>query len=88
MTSKELTVLNKVGFHARPASMLIDAAKGFKSRVTVTKGDATIPLNSLISLMKLRVHCGDVVTIAADGEDEQAAVNKLAEMVNSKFGEE
>jgi phosphocarrier protein len=88
MVDKVITVTNKIGFHARPATKLITAAQKYQSSVTVIKGGQQTTLCSLISLMKLRVKCGDVITIKADGPDEEVALNDLVTLIESRFGED
>jgi phosphocarrier protein len=88
MVSKMVTVTNKVGFHARPASLLIHKAQGYKSSITLIKDDKHTNLDSLISLMKLRVKCGDQVTLSADGPDEGEALEGLVSLIENRFGED
>jgi phosphocarrier protein len=87
MVSKEITVINKVGFHARPASLLIHTAQKYQSKFVLTKNGQSTDLNSLISLMKLRVRRGDMVTLSADGSDEEEAINDFVTLIENKFGE-
>ncbi|GHU61418.1 hypothetical protein FACS189445_3400 [Spirochaetia bacterium] len=88
MVSKQVTVTNTVGFHARPASLLIHRAKNYQSSFTLTKNGLNTDLKSLISLMKLKVKCGDTVTLSADGPDEGKALEDLVTLIKSRFGEE
>ncbi|MDR1901304.1 MAG: HPr family phosphocarrier protein [Treponema sp.] len=87
MVEQEVAVVNKIGFHARPASLLIHTAQNYKSVVYITKNGQQIVLGSLISLMKLRVKFGDVVTIKAEGPDEAEALKNLVTLIENKFGE-
>ncbi|MDR3174205.1 MAG: HPr family phosphocarrier protein [Treponema sp.] len=88
MISKEITVTNKIGFHARPASLLIHTAQKYKSGFTLAKNGQKTSLDSLISLMKLRVKCGDVVTLSVEGPDEREAMEELVTLIKNRFGEE
>lgn len=88
MVSRQVLVTNKVGFHARPASLLIHAAQGYKSTFTLEKEGGQTDLGSLISLMKLRVKCGDTVTLSARGPDEETALKGLVALIENNFGEE
>jgi phosphocarrier protein HPr len=88
LTSEKVIVQNKIGFHARPASMIVNTAGKFKSETTISKGDKTVTAKSMINLLTLRVKMNDEIAISADGSDEQEAVKALVELVNSKFGEE
>jgi phosphotransferase system HPr (HPr) family protein len=87
MVSATLEVTNRIGFHARPASLLIDTAKQFSSAVTITKGDRTVGMDSLVALMKLQVKQGDMVTLSADGADEDAVLKSMVHLIEAKFGE-
>jgi phosphotransferase system HPr (HPr) family protein len=87
MVSATIEVTNSIGFHARPASLLIDTAKRFSSTVTITKGERTVGMDSLVALMKLQVKQGDMVTLAAEGADEDAVLNSLVHLIEAKFGE-
>jgi phosphocarrier protein HPr len=88
LTSEKVIVKNKIGFHARPASMIVNTAGKFKSEITIAKDDKTVTAKSMINLLTLRVKMNDEITISADGNDEQEAVHAMVELVNSKFGEE
>ena len=88
MTSQTVQILNKIGLHARPASMLVTAAGRYKSDITIINRDRSATAKSIINLLALRVKMNDIVTIHADGEDEKEAVTALVELINSKFGEE
>jgi phosphocarrier protein len=73
------TVLDELGLHARPAGMLSNTARGFSSKITVTKGGETVDAGRLFALMALQVKKGDVVTFAVEGDDEAEAVAALKE---------
>jgi len=88
MTTKELTILNKEGFHARPAQLWVQTASKFESSIKVKKDDMEADGKSMLGLMTLELTKGTTVTIEADGPDEEAAVKALEELVASKFGEE
>ena len=90
MFCKVVTVKNKTGLHARPASEFVSKAKSFACTVTIRKaGGEQEPVNakSMLRLLSLGLVQGTEVEIAADGADEAAAVNALVELVESGFGE-
>ena len=90
MYSKQTTVLNRSGLHARPASDFILEAKKYESSVTIKKADADKdPVNakSIARLLSQGIVQGDVIEIAADGADEQTAVDSLVALVETGFGE-
>ena len=71
------TITDPLGIHARPAGLLAKEAKKFASACTITKGDQTKKLTQLMMIMSLGVKQGDEITVAADGADEDAAIEAL-----------
>lgn len=88
MTSRSVSVVNQLGMHARAAAKFVQLAGRFRSRVTVSRQGREMDGKSVMGLLLLAAAHGTAVTIAADGEDEQAAVDALAELVASGFGED
>ena len=69
------TITDPLGIHARPAGMLVKEAKAFADTVvTITKNGTTVKATQLMKLMSLGVKQGDVVTVAAEGANEDAAI--------------
>lgn len=87
MISKEVTVLNATGLHARPASMFVQAAGKFKANINVIKNGDSINAKSIMGIMAGGISQGTVIQIQADGPDEEEAVNTLVQLINDKFGE-
>lgn len=87
MVRKELKIANKIGLHARPASMLVEAAKKYDCAFTLEKAGASTDLKSMISLMKLQVKMGDTILLSARGADEEKGLNELAALIESGFPE-
>ena len=93
--SKEVTIINANGLHARPAIQFVDAANEFTSQVTVHK-DATeegeealdVDGKSVMQMITLEGMPGTRLRITATGDDAEAALAKLAGLFESKFGEE
>lgn len=68
------TITNPIGIHARPAGLLVKAAKACGSKVTVARTDGrSASASGLIALMTLCVKCGETVTVTVEGGDEDAA---------------
>jgi len=89
--SKEITVLNELGLHARPAMQFVDMANQFKSEIKVYKGGeepAEADGKSVMQMIILAATQGTSLRIEANGEDAQQAVDKLAELFAQKFGED
>ncbi|MBC8535176.1 HPr family phosphocarrier protein [Feifania hominis] len=87
MFSREATVQNQVGLHARPATFFIQKANEFKSSVWVEKDERRVNAKSLLGVLSLGVTKDTRITIIADGPDEETAVNALVELINSNFDE-
>jgi phosphocarrier protein HPr len=88
LVEREIQVTNKWGLHARPAAMLVQTASRFKSEIRLKKEDLEANAKSILSVMMLAAEVGSRVTIKADGEDEEQAVETLAQLFAKKFGEE
>ena len=87
MYTKEVTVQNKVGLHARPATFFIQKANEFKSVVSVEKEERRVNAKSLLGVLSLGIVGGTNITIKAEGVDEEAAVEALVKLVLSGFAE-
>ena len=88
MFSAMVTVKNKSGLHARPASIFTELANEFTSEVTVNKGDIWADAKSILFLLAIGIFKGNEIKISAVGPDEEEAVKRLIELVESGFGEE
>jgi phosphocarrier protein len=87
MYVKEVTVQNHVGLHARPATFFIQKANEFKSSIWVEKEERRVNAKSLLGVLSLGIAKGTVITLIADGVDEQEAVAALNELIENNFGE-
>ena len=83
MLSREVTVVNVVGLHARPATFFIQKANSQKSSIWVGKDDRRVNAKSLLGVLSMGIVKGTVVTLIADGEDEKEALDGLEELVSS-----
>jgi len=89
MKSFNVLINDELGIHARPAGMLAKEAKGFApTEITVTKGDKTVKAAQLMKLMGLGVKKGDVVTVAVEGGDEDAALEGMKNFFINNFAGE
>ena len=89
--SRDIVISNKLGLHARPAMQFVDLANAFSSQVTVSReGPEPIEVDgkSVMQMITLEATQGTLLRVKAEGEDAQVAVEKLAELFESKFGEE
>ena len=90
METLEITIVNKVGLHARPAAAFVRKAQGFKSIVNIenhTKKTEAVNAKSFVKLLSIAVDRDNVVRITAEGEDELQAVQCLKELIDDNFGE-
>ena len=88
MTEATTTIENKTGIHARPASVFVQKASSFKSKVQLKAKGKTVDAKSILMIMSMGLVKGTEVTIVADGPDEADAVAQLKALVDSKFGED
>ena len=85
MRTFEYTIKDKLGIHARPAGLLVNAVRALDCEVTVTKGAKTVGGAKLIALMGLGVKCGDTITVTVSGGDERASENALKEFLEKNL---
>ena len=83
-----VTIINKLGLHARPAMAFVDVANQFKSGIKVWKGDQCVDGKSIMQMMMLAAVAGTQLNIVAEGDDAQAALTALEGIVQDRFGEE
>ena len=88
MTQETITIENKTGIHARPASIFVQTASKFKSKVQIQPKPQTVDAKSILMIMSMGLVKGTEITIVADGPDEAQAAKALKDLVASKFGEE
>lgn len=81
MYSKDVTVSNEVGLHARPATFFIQKANEYKSSIWVERDNRRINAKSLLGVLSLGIVQGSTITVIADGVDEEKAVDALVELV-------
>lgn len=86
--SARVLLLNRVGLHARPASLFVQTAAQFQARVQVALGEREADGKRILGLLQLGARCGDELIVRADGPDAPAAVAALVALVQQKFGEE
>lgn len=89
IVEKNVTIVNKYGLHARPAMQLVELANKFGSKIEVSNGVLTVDAKSIMSVMRLAATKGTVLTITADGfeEEPERAVASLTKLIEDGFGE-
>jgi phosphocarrier protein len=88
MTSRNVTVVNQLGMHARAAAKFVHLATRFESRVRVGRDGREMDGKSIMGILLLAAARGTTIAISADGADERAAVDALAALVEGGFGED
>lgn len=87
MVERSVTIVNKLGIHARPAAEIVKCASKFRSNITIIRDDMEVNGKSIMGVMMLAAECGSSILIRAEGPDEQAALDALAAVVADGFGE-
>jgi len=87
MVEKKVVIKNDTGIHARPASLIVQKANGFKSDISLGKDGQEVNAKSIMGIMSLGVSKSTEVTIKAEGADEEAAVDAIVELIENGFGE-
>ena len=87
MKSIQITVENQVGLHARPATLFVQTAQKHQAEITVSYEGRTVNAKSLLSLLSLGVTKDAVITVAANGSDEEVALHALTTLIENRFGE-
>ena len=87
MITKNVVINNQVGLHARPASFFIQKANEFKCSIWVEFEDRRVNAKSLLGVLSLGIVKGTEITLIANGSDEEEAVEALAALISSDFGE-
>jgi phosphocarrier protein len=87
MASVETTIVNKLGLHARASAKLTQVASGFKSEVWLSRNGRRVNAKSIMGVMMLAAGMGSSVVVEAEGDDAQAALKAICELIADKFGE-
>jgi phosphocarrier protein len=87
MMEKELKIVNKLGLHARAASLFVKATEKYRCRVEMEKDGVKVNAKSIMGILMLAAPLGSTVKIVTDGEQEKECIDELTELINNKFGE-
>ena len=88
MTERIVKVINRAGIHARPSALLVQTTKNYKSNIYIEKGSDRINAKSIMGIITLGATYGTELKLIADGPDEEAAVEIMVKLFESKFEEE
>lgn len=86
--TREMTVRNQYGIHARPAALLVKTASGFQSDIHIEKDGVSVSAKSIMGLLTMEGYQGTVFRVSASGPDAPAALDALQELFDKKFYED
>ena len=87
MITREVTVTNSVGLHARPATFFIQKANSYKSSIWVEKDERRVNAKSLLGVLSMGIVSGTTVNLLADGSDENEALEGLIDLIENGMPE-
>jgi len=88
MIEKKVTIINKLGLHARAAAKFVKLANRFGSSVKIEKDGVVIDGKSILGILTLAAVQGTKIRLSISGEDERATLKSLVALIENKFGEE
>lgn len=88
MIETETEIVNRLGLHARAAAKLVHTAGAFQSRVTVARDGEEVDAKSILGVLLLAAAQGTTVRIRCDGQDEEAAMRAVTDLIANRFDEE
>jgi phosphocarrier protein HPr len=88
MISRELTIVNRLGLHARAAAKLVSTATQFASSVRIEREGKAADAKSIMAVMMMGAGKGSIVTLRVEGEDEAAAADAIEALIDDRFGED
>jgi phosphocarrier protein HPr len=87
MLKSNIVIVNRLGLHARASAKLTKLAGGFRADVHLSRNSRRVNAKSIMGVMMLAAGLGAEIEIETDGEDEQAAMDAIRALIESKFGE-
>lgn len=88
MLSEDITIINKLGLHARAASKLVNRASQFECEIYIVRDGNRVNAKSIMGVMMLAASKGTEITVEADGSDEQEGLQAIVELIQNRFDEE
>lgn len=88
MIRESITIINKLGLHARAAAKLVSCAEQFNSSIQLGRNGQDVNGKSIMSVMMLAASCDTTIELIIDGEDEASARDALVELINNRFDED
>jgi phosphocarrier protein len=87
MIQREVKITNNSGLHARPATFFIQKANTYRSGIWVVKDDRKVSAKSLLGVLSIGIAKGMTITLVADGDDEQTAIDGLVDLIENGFND-
>ena len=87
MPERKVQIVNKAGFHARPAAEIVKLAAKYASDITVVRDELEVNGKSIMGVMMLAAECGSTLQLKAEGPDAKEALDALEKLIEGKFGE-
>jgi phosphocarrier protein HPr len=87
MQRKKITIINKLGLHARAAAKLVQTASGYESEVYIIHDDRKVSGKSIMGIMMLAASKGTTIEIVTSGGDEEQAMSDIEQLIAERFGE-
>ena len=87
MPERIVQIVNKAGLHARPAAEIVKLAAKYNAEITVVRDELEVNGKSIMGVMMLAAECGSTLQLKAEGPDAKEALDALAKLFESKFGE-
>lgn len=88
MIASDVTIVNKLGLHARAASRLVNCASGFAAEIEIQRGTRSVNAKSIMGVLTLAAALDTQLVIRADGPDEQQALDAVVALFHDRFGED
>jgi phosphocarrier protein HPr len=88
LIERETEIVNRLGLHARAAAKLVHTAGRFQSRVMISKDGEDVDAKSILGVLLLAAGQGTRVTVRCDGQDEEAAMTAVTDLIANRFDEE
>lgn len=88
MSTRDFEIINVKGMHARAAAEFTKVATRFKARIFISRDGVEVNGKSIMGVLMLAAYCGSTISVRAEGEDSEDALDALQELVETRFGEE
>ena len=88
MPTRDLEIINEKGMHARAAAEFTKVAGRFTAGIFISRDGVEVNGKSIMGVLMLAAHCGSTISVRAEGEDAEAALDAIQELVETRFGEE